>query len=1043
MNLSEIFIRRPVATSLLMVAIALFGVVAYRALPVSDLPVVDYPTISVSAGLPGASPETMASAVATPLERSFSTIPGIDSMTSSSSLGSTQITIQFSLERDLDGAAQDVQTAISRTTRQLPPGMPNPPSFRKVNPAEMPVYSLALTSRTLPLYELNEYADTMMGQRISMVSGVAQVQVMGASTYAVRIQVDPMALAAKGIGIDEISGAVNSWNVNRPTGELYGKTRSYTIQAAGQLTNAEAYRNLVVTYRNNSPVRLQDVAKVFDSIENDKSAAWYYNREEGSRRGIILSIQKQPGTNTVDVVDRVSRLLPDLQSQLPPSVELQVMYDRSRTIRESFQDVQFTMLLSLGLVIMVIFLFLRNVSATLIPSLALPFSIIGTFSVMYLLGYSLNNLSMMALILSLGFVVDDAIVMLENIVRHTEHGEPPMGASLTGSREIGFTILSMTLSLTAVFIPVLFLGGIVGRLFREFAVTIATAILISGVVSITLTPMLCSRFLRVSTTRRSWLFELTESVFRAMLWVYEKTLRFTLRFRPITLAVSLLVIVATVYLFMKIPKGFIPSENADMLSVSIEAEQGTSPSDMFRYVRAVGAIAETDPDIDRYNANAGAGGGPGGGGGGSNAGRLQLRLKPRDERTRTADQIMTDLRPKLATVPGIQAYIQNPPPLRIGGFMSRAAYQYTLVGPDTQELYTAAQKLEAELRTQPELIDVQTDLLLRKPMLNVDIDRDRAATLRLTVDQIESALSNAFSTRFISNIFTPSNQYQVIMEALPEYQDSPNDLSLLYLRSGNGVLVPLDTVATRRQMVGPQSISHLGQLPSVTLSFNLAPGTSLGQAMDVIRATSARVVPATITAAPQGTAQAFQQSFQNLNLLLLVAIGVVYIVLGILYESYIHPVTIFSGLPSAGFGALVTLMLFKVELNLYSFIGLIMLIGIVMKNAIMQIDFALVAEREQGLPPLEAIIQGCLIRFRPIMMTTMAALLGAVPIAIGYGAGGESRQPLGLAVVGGLLVSQLVTLYLTPGYYTYLGGAQRVFQRRQRRGLTPVANAAD
>ncbi len=1039
MNFSELFIRRPVATSLLMLAIALFGLVAYRALPVSDLPNVDFPTIMVSASLPGASPETMASSVATPLEKQFSTIAGIDSMSSTSSLGSTSITLQFSLDRNLDSAAQDVQAAITRTTRSLPPAMPYPPSFRKVNPADMPLLFLALTSETMPLSDLNEYADTMMAQRISMVSGVAQVEVRGSASYAVRIQVNPTALAAKGIGIDEVANAVRSWNVNMATGELYGPTRSYTIQASGQLTRAEMYRPMVVTYRNGSPVRLEDVANVFDSIQDDKSAAWYFNRQQGTRRGIILSIQKQPGTNTIQVVDDIRKLLPSFQAQLPPSVNMEVMYDRSQTIRQSFQDVKFTMLLSLGLVIMVIFLFLRNISATLIPSLALPFSVIGTFSVMYLLGYSLNNLSMMALILSVGFVVDDAIVMLENIVRHTEHGELAMPASLRGSREIGFTILSMTLSLTAVFIPVLFLGGIVGRLFREFAVTIAAAILISGVVSITLTPMMCSRFLRPPAERgRSKLHDRTENIFKGMLWFYEKTLRWSLRYRPVTLTLSFVLIAGTVYLFIKIPKGFIPSEDSNQLSVTVEAEQGTSPREMFRYVQAVSRVAESDPNVDRMNSSAG-----GGMGGGANTGRLQLRLKPREERELSADQIMAELRPKFASVPGVQAYIQNPPPIRIGGMMTRALYQYTLQGPDTQELYAAAQNLEKELRRLPSLADVQTDLLLKKPMLNVNIDRNKAAALKLTVNQIESALSAAYSTQFISNIYTPSNQYEVIMEAQPEFQDSPTDLSMLYLRSGSGTLVPLSTVAQMSQSVGPQSINHLGQLPAVTLSFNLAPGTSLGEALDQIREVSARTLPASITASAQGTAQAFQSSFQNLYVLLIVAIMVVYIVLGILYESYIHPLTIFSGLPSAGFGALLTLYVFHVELNIYSFVGLIMLIGIVKKNAIMQIDFALTAEREEGKTPMEAIFQGCLIRFRPIMMTTMAAMLGALPIAVGYGAGGEARQPLGLVVVGGLMFSQLVTLYLTPVYYTYLAGAQNWFRGRKTRGLVPLPSAAD
>jgi HAE1 family hydrophobic/amphiphilic exporter-1 len=1028
MNFSELFIRRPVATTLLMLAIAIFGVVAYFSLPVSDLPNVDFPTIMVSASLPGASPETMAAAVATPLEKQFSAIEGLDSMTSTSSLGSTNITLQFSLEKDLDAAAQDVQAAISRTTRSLPAGMPYPPSFRKVNPADSPILFLALTSKTLPLYELNEYAETKMAQRISMVSGVAQVQLFGSATYAVRIQVNPTALASRGIGIDEVANAVRNWNVNMPTGELYGQSRTYTIQTTGQLTRAEAYRPMVLAYRNGSPVRLEDVAKVYDSIENDKSAAWYYTRDRGAERTITLAIQKQPGTNTIQVVDSIRELLPTFRAQLPPSVNLDVVYDRSQSIRESFHDIQFTLVLALGLVIMVIFLFLRSASATLIPSLALPFSIIGTFSVMYLLGYSLNNLSMMALILAVGFVVDDAIVMLENIVRHQEHGEVRMIAALRGSREIGFTILSMTLSLAAVFIPVLFLGGIVGRLFREFAVTISVAILISGLVSLTLTPMLCSRFLRPPAAKgRNWLYDLTEAFFNGMHSLYARTLRYSLRFRPVSMAISILLIVATGYMLYKIPKGFIPSEDTGSLNVTVEAAQGTPPQQMFRYVNQVAALAIQDPNVERIQANVG---GMGGMGGASNTGRVMLRLKARNERPLSADELMMEMRRKLAVLPGVQVYIQNPPPIRVGGMMTRALYQYTLQGPDVEELYASAQEFEKELAHLPALQDVQTDLLLKKPILNVSIDREKAAAMRLTAEQIETALASAYSTRFISNIYTPSNLYQVIMEAQPEYQDRPEALSMLYVRSGNGRLVPLDAVASLNETIGPQSINHLGQLPAVTISFNLAPGYSLGQALDQIDEVAARVLPDTISASPQGTAQAFQTSFKNLWVLLILAIVVVYIVLGILYESFLHPITIFSGLPSAGFGALLTLMLFKVELNIYSFVGLIMLVGIVKKNAIMQIDFALAAEREERKPPLEAIYQGCLIRFRPIMMTTMAAMLGALPIALGYGAGGEARQPLGLSVVGGLIFSQLVTLYLTPVYYTYLAQIQSWFRRR-------------
>ncbi len=1036
MNISALFIRRPIATSLLMLAIALFGFVAYRALSVSDLPNVDFPTISVNAGLPGANPETMAASVATPLEKQFSTIAGVDQMTSSSSLGSTQITLQFSLDRDLDGAALDVQSCISRTSRSLPPGMPSPPSFRKVNPADFPIFFLTLTSDTIPLYDLNEYADTMMAQRISMVSGVAQVQIRGSANRAVRIQVDPTALAAKGIGIDELTSAVRGWNVNMPTGELYGATRSYTIQARGQLIKAEEYRPMVIAQRNGNPVRLEEVANVVDGIEDDKSASWYYTRE-GNSRAIMLMVMKQPGTNTIQVVDSIKELLPGFTEQLPPTVKLDILYDRSQSIRESFHDIQFTMLLTLGLVILVIFLFLRNVSATLIPSLALPFSLIGTFAVMYLLGYSLNNLSMMALILSVGFVVDDAIVMLENIVRHMEHGEPAMSSALTGSREIGFTIVSMTLSLTAVFIPVLFMGGIVGRLFKEFAVTIATAILISGIVSVTLTPMLASRFLRPpKKTGHSRFYDVTENIFKGMLWVYERSLRWTLKYRPVTLAISFALIGATVFLFMKIPKGFIPSEDNDSLQVSFEGVQGASPIDMFRYARRLSDIALSDPNVLRLNSSAG------GMGGSSNTGRITLRLKPRKERLLSSDELMARLRPKFAAVPGVRVFIQNPPPIRIGGMMTRTLYQYTMQGPNTQELYTSAQQLEKALAGLPILQDVNIDLLLEKPMVQVDFDRDKAATLGLTANQMESALSGAYSSGLISNIYTPTNTYPVILEVKPEFQSHSNALSSLYVRS-NAItrrLVPLDTVIKTSEIVGTQSVNHLGQLPAVTISFNLAPKISLGEAMDQIREVSARTLPDTISTSFQGTAQAFQTSFKNLYFLLAVAILVVYIVLGILYESYIHPLTIFSGLPSAGFGALLTLYVFKVELNIYSFVGLIMLIGIVKKNAIMQIDFALAAEREQGMSPMEAIFQGCLIRFRPIMMTTMAAMLGAVPIAVGYGAGGESRQPLGLVVVGGLLFSQLVTLYLTPVYYTYLAAVQTWYQKKKApaQPLVPV-----
>jgi HAE1 family hydrophobic/amphiphilic exporter-1 len=1021
-SFTEVFIRRAVATTLVMLAITLFGMVAYRALPVSDLPNVDFPTLLVTATLPGAHPETMASSVATPLERQFSTIEGLDSMTSVNALGSTTVTLQFDLKRTLDGAAQDVQAAITQAAPLLPPGMPSPPTFRKVNPADQPIFFLALTSATLPLYRLHEYADTMMAQRISMVSGVAQVQILGSQKYAVRIQANPKKLAAAGIGIDEVESAVRRHNVNLPTGTLYGAERMVTVQATGQLTTAEAYEPLVVAYRNGSPVRLRDIATVMDSVEDDKAAAWF-NTPTSSTRSVTLAVLRQPGTNTVEVADRVRQLLPVFRAQLPPTARLEVLFDRSETIRESFHDIQFTMVLTLGLVVLVIFLFLRNVSATVIPSLALPVSIIGTFAVMYVCEYSLDNLSMMALILAIGFVVDDAIVVLENIHRHLEMGVPAMRAAVEGAREVGFTIVSMTLSLAAVFIPLLFMGGVLGRLFREFAVTICIAILISGFVSVTLTPMLAARFLRAQHGGRSALYNWSERFFEAMLGVYEVTLKWSLRHRVAVMGISGLILVATVWLFGRIPKGFMPSEDNGQVFVTTEAAQGTSHTDLFRDKQRLIEIVQQSPYVRAFFAGVGGSGGASINSG-PNFGRMFLHLKHRDERREHVDEVIQKLRPELNSLPTMRAFLQNPPAIRLGGTLTKSLYQYTLMGTNLEELYRAAGVMEKEMAGLAGLQDVTSDLQIKAPQARVVIERDKAAALAVTPEQIESALYSAYGPRWISTIYAPDNQYRVLLEVEREYQADPSLMSALYIRSGTGRLVPLDAVARIEMDAGPQTINHYGQLPAVTLSFNLAPGVSLGDAVERIREAAGRVLPETITTTFQGTAQVFQQSTQSLWILLVVAILVVYIVLGILYESFIHPVTILSGLPSAGFGALLTLWAFGLDLNIYSFVGLILLIGIVKKNAIMQIDFALDAERNEGMAPREAIYQGCLIRFRPIMMTTMAALLGALPIALGYGAGGEARQPLGLCVVGGLLFSQLITLYLTPVFYTYMASLQ-------------------
>jgi multidrug efflux pump len=1010
MNPSRPFILRPVATTLLMVGVILVGLVAYRQLPVSALPQVDYPTIQVQTFYPGASPDVMASSVTAPLERNFGQIPGLLQMTSTSSFGSSVITLQFNLDLNIDVAEQEVQAEINSASNLLPTGLPNPPIYSKVNPADAPILTLAITSPTLPLVKVEDLADTTLAQKISQLSGVGLVSISGGQRPAVRVQANPTALASYGLSLEDLRTSLANANIDQAKGTFDGQHQAFTIGANDQLLSSEGYNSIIVAFRNGAPVRLTDVATAIDSSENEKQAAW-----ANKQPAVILNIQRQPGANIISVVDRVKKILPQLQAALPASVHVEILTDRTSTIRASVADVQYTLLLTIALVVMVIFLFLRSLRATVIPSIAVPLSIVGTFGVMYLLGYSLNNLSLMALTISTGFVVDDAIVMIENISRYLESGDSPLQAALKGSEQIGFTIVSLTVSLIAVLIPLLFMGDIVGRLFREFAVTLAVTILVSAVVSLTLTPMMCAKLLRHEPeNEQTWFYRKSEKVFNDVIAFYGRTLQVVLRFRTITLLVTIGTLVGTILLYIYVPKGFFPVQDTGVLLGVSEAPQNVSFTAMTARQRALADAILQDPAVDSLSSFIGIDGTNTT----LNSGRIQINLKPLEERKLSASEVIRRLQPAIAKMDGITLFLQPVQDLTVEDRVSRTQFQYSLEDVDPKELAYWTPKFVEKLKTLPDLRDVATDQLNDGLLATLTIDRDTASRLGILPADIDNTLYDAFGQRQVSTIFTQLNQYHVVMEVDKSFRQTPAALKDIYVRSSTGQQVPLSAFTRFEAGSSSLAINHQGQFPVVTISFNLALGASLGGATSAIDQARQDIhMPPSIQATFQGTAAAFLRSVSNEPLLILAALITVYIVLGILYESYIHPITILSTLPSAGVGAILALMLCRTEFSIIALIGIILLIGIVKKNAIMMIDFALEAEREQGKSPLDAIYEACLLRFRPIMMTTMAALLGGLPLALGQGVGSELRRPLGITIVGGLILSQLLTLYTTPVVY--------------------------